>query len=292
MAARSARRRPASAPTSARRPSAAVPSRASWRCSRRARSPSAIAARRSVAPSDSLPRRYFSARTSNVPRSAMAASSSPTRTSSTRAFYNGPRGLLRNASMPTRQPRARRTTIREILDAAIELEKRTMALYVGFVKAFPRPEEVRNFWFTMARHEAGHCGALALVESIVESDPRGAARTPVWFDPTTVTRLRSLLTAYLREARGGVGLERAFEMAIDLEASELEDVVVDMMKVVKSPEWRERAIQLLIHDLGDLSYMIERYTPNEALLARADALVERRVGRLGRRRAARRAADA
>ena len=39
---------------------------------------------------------------------------------------------------------------------------------------------------------------------------------------------------------------------------------------------------------GDLSYMIERYTPNEALLARADALVERRVGGLGRRRAARR----
>jgi hypothetical protein len=67
-------------------------------------------------------------------------------------------------------------------------------------------------------------------------------------------------------------------MAIDLEASELEDVVVDMMKVVKSPEWRQRAIQLLIHDLGDLSYMVERYTENEALLARADALLERRVG--------------
>src|SRR5439155_463961 len=98
--------------------------------------------------------------------------------------------------MPAVRPRARRTTIREVLDAAIELEKKTMALYVGFVKAFPRPAEVRNFWFSMARHEAGHCGALA--------------------------------------------------------------------------------------------YMIERYTPNEALLARADALVERRVGGLGRRRAARR----
>ena len=70
--------------------------------------------------------------------------------------------------------------------------------------------------------------------------------------------------------------------------TELEDVVVDMMKVVKSPEWRERAIQLLIHDLGDLSYMIERYTPNEALLARADALIERRVGRLAEGGATRR----
>src|SRR2546422_9681954 len=194
--------------------------------------------------------------------------------------------------MPAVRPRARRTTIREVLEAAIELEKKTMALYVGFVKAFPRPAEVRNFWFSMARHEAGHCGALALVEGILESDPHRAARTRIWFDPSTVTRLRSLLSAYQREARGRVPLERAFEMAIDLEASELEDVVVDMMKVVKSPEWRQRAIQLLIHDLGDLSYMIERYTSNEALLARADALIERRGGRPPPRPAGRKAAGA
>jgi rubrerythrin len=186
--------------------------------------------------------------------------------------------------MPTARPRARRATIREVLDTAIELEKKTMALYVRFVQAFPRPEEVRNFWFNMARHEAGHCGALALVESMVESDPQRAAAARVWFDPKTVTRLRSLLVAYLREARETLSLERAFEMAIDLEASELEDVVVDMMSVVRSPRWRERAVQLLIHDLGELSYMIERHTKNEKLLARADALVERRRERLKTRR--------
>jgi rubrerythrin len=192
--------------------------------------------------------------------------------------------------MRAARQRARRVTIREVLDTAIELEKKTMALYVQFVKAFPRPDEVRNFWFTMARHEASHCGALALVEGIVDSDPKTAAKTRVWFEPATVTRLRSLLTAYLREAREGVSLERAFAMTIDIEASELEDVVVDMMKVVKNPEWRRRGIQLLIHELGDLSYMIERYTPDEALLARADALVERRVGGLARRPAVRRLA--
>ena len=220
--------------------------------------------------------------------SAIALSSSFTRTSSTPAFYNRPRALLREADMPAGRQRARRATIREVLDIAIELEKKTMALYVHFVQVFPRPAEVRNFWFSMARHEAAHCGALALVESILQADHE-AARTRIWFDPTTATRLRALLSAYQREARARVSLERAFEMAIDLEASELEDVVVDMMKVVKSPEWRERAIQLLIHDLGDLSYMIERYTPNEALLARADALVERRVGGLAQRRPAGRA---
>jgi rubrerythrin len=189
--------------------------------------------------------------------------------------------------MPASRPRARRVTIREVLDTAIELEKKTMALYVCFVELFPRPDEVRNFWFNMARHEAGHCGALSLVESIVDADPKAAAKTRVWFDPRTATRLRSLLGAYLREARAGVTLERAFEMTLDVEASELEDVVADMMKVVKDLEWRRRGIQLLIHELGDLSYMIERYTPNEALLGRADALVEHRVGGLTRGRRSR-----
>ena len=81
-------------------------------------------------------------------------------------------------------------------------------------------------------------------------------------------------------------------MAIDLESSELEDVVVDMLSLVRSPRWRERAIQLLIHDLGDLSYMVERYTKNDRLLKRADALIERHVGGLARRRSTARAVRA
>jgi hypothetical protein len=56
-----------------------------------------------------------------------------------------------------------------------------------------------------------------------------------------------------------------------------------MLKVVRNPQWRERAIQLLIQDLGDLSYLVERYTKNDTLLARADALIERRLGALRRR---------
>src|SRR4029453_2961592 len=102
--------------------------------------------------------------------------------------------------MPARQ-RARRVTVREVLDTAIELEKKTMALYVAFVKAFPRPEEVRNFWFGMAPHEAGHSGALALVESIGQTDPVGGEQSKVWLDDATVPRLRSLLAAYLREVK-------------------------------------------------------------------------------------------
>src|SRR5215470_19892867 len=113
--------------------------------------------------------------------------------------------------MPARQ-RARRVTVRQVLETAIELEKKTMALYVSFVKVFARPEEVRNFWFGMARHEAGHCGALALVESIIQTDPERGEKSKVWLDDATVSRLRALLTAYSREVKTEpVSLERAFE---------------------------------------------------------------------------------
>jgi len=162
-----------------------------------------------------------------------------------------------------------------------------MSLYVAFLQAFPRPEEVRSFWFSMARHEAGHCGALELAAAIVESDPAAAAPARVWLDQATVTRLRSLLTAYRREVRAGVTLERAFEMAIDIEGSELEDVVIEMLSVVQNQQWRERTAKLLLHDLADLSYMVERHTGNEALLARADELVERHAGGARGRTAAR-----
>jgi rubrerythrin len=173
----------------------------------------------------------------------------------------------------------RRTTIREVLDLAIELERKTMGLYVEFVGLFAADAELRQFWFNMARHEAAHCGALMLVESFFESDPDLAAEAHVLFDTSTGVRLGSLLTGYRREARRGVGPERALEMALDLEGSELEDVVIELLQVVKDPGWRDQAVKMMIHDLGELSYMIEKHTRDAKLLKRADALMERRRSR-------------
>jgi len=176
--------------------------------------------------------------------------------------------------------RAQRVTIKDVLRTAVDMEKKTMALYTRFARLFQTQEDLRTFWFAMARHEAGHLGALALVESVLKSEPSLAEKSKVWFDPSTVVRLRALLNAYNREATKGISVERAFEMAIDVEGSELEDVVVELLQVVKEKALRDQAVKLLIHDLSDLSYMVEKFTKNEALLTRADELVERRVDTL------------
>ena len=176
--------------------------------------------------------------------------------------------------------RPQRTTVKDILRTAVNLEKKTMALYMQFTRAFQAQEELRKFWFGMARHEASHLGALALVEGVIENDPDVGESSKVWFDPSTVVRLRSLLNVYGREAKEKISVERAFEMAIDVEGSELEDVVVDLLHVVRERMVRDQAVKLLIHDLSDLSYMVEKFTNDEALLARADALVEHRFDAL------------
>jgi rubrerythrin len=172
---------------------------------------------------------------------------------------------------------AKRATVHEVLATAMDLEKKAMELYTAFVSHHAAEPELRQFWLTMARHEAGHYGALALVESMIRHDPNLETTTKVWFDEATVVRLRSLLSAYLREAKEPVSVDRAVEMAIDIESSELEDVVVDLMQVVKDGPWREQAMQFLLHDLGDLTYMTEKFTRSPKLLKRADALLEARV---------------
>ena len=175
------------------------------------------------------------------------------------------------------RPKAKRATVHEVLATAMDLEKKAMELYTAFVSHHEEEPELRKFWLTMARHEAGHYGALALVESMIRHDPNLETDAKVWFDEGTVVRLRSLLAAYLKEAKEPLSVDRAVEMAIDIESSELEDVVVELMQVVKDGPWREQAMQFLLHDLGDLSYMAEKFTRNPKLLKRADALLEKRV---------------
>lgn len=182
-------------------------------------------------------------------------------------------GAIRSGRMTT-------AALRRLIAAAMELERRAMHLYCKFEHHFGRSEQLRAFWFDMAQHESRHFGALALVAGLLESAPKAGLQVTTPLTPVRVQHLRRLLNRFHAEADRGVSTERAFEIALDLEGSEIEDVVLELLQALKGEAERERAMKLLIHDLGDLGYMIEKHTSNGALLARADALLERQVGRL------------
>jgi len=170
--------------------------------------------------------------------------------------------------------------LRKLINVAMEFERRTMQLYCAYESLFQKPDEVRSFWFDMAEHESRHFGALAMVSGLLESTPERTVAAAPALTRAHVEHMRALLTRAESEARPGLPLRRAFETALEIECSEIEDLVLDLLSALKGERERERATQILIHDLGDLSYMVEKFGASRTLLARVDRVIEQQVNRL------------
>src|SRR6202790_3014266 len=148
-------------------------------------------------------------------------------------------------------------TTREVLDTTIALEKQSMALYASFARLFASESALHDFWFGMARDEARHVGALDLVSTVLELEGKLDQPSPVSLDDSTIVRLRDLHKSFDDLAKPGLTLEQALKIALEVEETELEDLVADLLKAVKSDEY-ERCLRLLGHDLGELSYRIQQ----------------------------------
>jgi hypothetical protein len=169
---------------------------------------------------------------------------------------------------------------RQLLEITIELEKRSMALYVRFAKLFAGTPKLRDFWFGMARDEARHVGALALVTSVLELEGLLDRPSMVIVDDAAFANLNALLDRHQAAADDSISLERALAIAVEIEETELEDLVGDLLKALRDREEYQRCQRLLVHDLSELSYMIERHCPDSNLLHRCDELVNRHAATL------------
>ena len=175
-------------------------------------------------------------------------------------------------------------TTREVLKTTINLEKQTMSLYARFARSFAKDPRLHDFWFGMARDEARHVGALELVSTVLDFEGALDRPSPISLENSTIVRLRELLNRHKGTAE--IPIARALALALEIEESELEDLVGDLLKAVQQGDEYERWMRLLVHDLGELSYMIEQYAHDAELLRRCDALVNRHAETLRRAAAA------
>ena len=163
----------------------------------------------------------------------------------------------------------------DIIREASRLESLAMGIYTRLAATFRGEAELHRFWMSMARHEAGHVGALALIGALLEQAGEGLQ---LEVDDSVIREAEGAVEALHQEAAGKVDVDRAFGIAVELESLELEDLVLDLIHALSDPAARSQAEQMLLHDLSDLSLMIEKHCTGEDLLARADRLVESRVG--------------
>ncbi len=161
-----------------------------------------------------------------------------------------------------------------LIREAKRLEAVSIGLYVRFAQRFRDDPALHAFWMSMARHEAGHVGALELLEVMVRTS---GEKPRIQHGHEAVAATGQAIARLEQEAAGAITVERAFELAVELESTELEDLVLDLIHGLSDSEQRQQAVQMVVHDLSDLSLMIEKYTRNDELLARADALVQRHI---------------
>ncbi len=170
----------------------------------------------------------------------------------------------RVSSMPTN---------REVLDTTIALERDSMAIYARFARIFAADTNLHEFWFGMARDEARHVGALHLVATVLDLEGQLDHPSPVAMRDATVRHVRELMASCGREDDAQFSIERALKMALEVEETELEDLVSDLLKALQKRDEYESCMRMLVHDLGELSYMIEQHCQDPAMLRRCDALV-------------------
>lgn len=164
---------------------------------------------------------------------------------------------------------------REVMETTIALERATMRLYARFARAFAADARLHEFWFAMARDEAQHVGALELVSTVLGFEGMLDQASPVSLESSTVQRLKGLLQTYGSEQAAQLPIDRALGLAVEIEETELEDLVGDLLKALQGSDEYQRYLRLLVHDMGDLSYMVEQYTRDPELLRRCDAMVDR-----------------
>src|SRR5580704_19493265 len=100
-------------------------------------------------------------------------------------------------------------SLREVMEATMVLEKETMALYTRYAKVFEAEPKFREFWFSMARDEANHVGALTLVSTVLECEGLLEQPRPFAMEDETVRRLRTLLEEARTNAAAGLEMEHA-----------------------------------------------------------------------------------
>jgi hypothetical protein len=166
-------------------------------------------------------------------------------------------------------------TNREVLDITIALERESMAIYARFARIFSTAPRLHEFWFGMARDEARHVGALHLVATVLELEGQLDRPSPVAMRDATLRHVRELMASCERDDDAQISVERALKMALDIEETELEDLVSDLLKALQQRDEYESCMRMLVHDLGELSYMIEQHCQDAAMLQRCDALVNR-----------------
>ncbi len=115
----------------------------------------------------------------------------------------------------------------EALSLLIAMEERVARVYCHFFQTFSEDPVAGRCWWEMAQDEYGHAGILRMVRELVSPEAEaGEVGSRLWSLAESVEYCEA-------EARSVASLDRAVELAIRLESSELEGLAHRVIESVQ-----------------------------------------------------------
>src|SRR5690349_21812290 len=102
-----------------------------------------------------------------------------------------------------------------IITEASRLESLAIRIYTRLAATFRAEADLHRFWMSMARHEAGDVGALALIGALLE---QAGDSLKFEVDDSVVREAGHVIERLHDDAGSPVSIDRAFEIAVELES--------------------------------------------------------------------------
>lgn len=113
------------------------------------------------------------------------------------------------------------------LERFAEIELLAAKVYFRFSHLFLRHPDLRDFWWQMGMDEEQHSSILLACKEIIKHSPHEAVDPSI--TQQKADKFKAQLTAYLRKGTPSITMEKAFEIAVEIESSELDFVYSQLL---------------------------------------------------------------
>ncbi|MBI2357318.1 MAG: hypothetical protein HYV04_00100 [Deltaproteobacteria bacterium] len=103
-----------------------------------------------------------------------------------------------------------------------EIEGLVAKVYFRFSHLFIDQPEIRDFWWEMAKQEEQHAAILIACKAVIGNYPDESVDPSITRDKAD--QLRSKLNAYLGKGTPSITVDKAFQVALDIESSEIDAI--------------------------------------------------------------------
>ena len=163
----------------------------------------------------------------------------------------------------------------EVLGRCSLLEQRVADIYGQFAGSLHDDKELESFWLGMVEEEKHHAKILAAEKAALEVDSDTGYFMPEF--PAKLAEMDTLLKLIEEKARVGVTKEEAFELALQLEQSELNTIYRDLVLMGRAAvklmaRHMDESLSLPKHQQG-LVEGVKRFLPSGPVRQRAEAWV-------------------